>query len=193
MRTGRGRGWRWGERGPGIRFERGKSSFSPVHRGLEEKLPTPGKGPRSRPALILPAPGRGSAPRQGAGGRGPAPGSPGFREDREASSGQEARASREGTSCQGPGRPSFAKEVLPGPQGRRQEVGRRLALGCGRRVVRGRGRERGRATEVNQTEAATPPIPRGAPQPGPAAQHCQRRLGRPRAAWVSCVPSSVWS
>lgn len=191
MRTGRGRGWRWGERGPGIRFERGKSSFSPVHRGLEEKLPTPGKGPRSRPALILPAPGRGSAPRQGAGGRGPAPGSPGFREDREASSGQEARASREGTSCQGPGRPSFAKEVLPGPQGRRQEVGRRLALGCGRRVVRGRGRERGRATEVNQTEAATPPTPAGPQTPPPARSRVRRRSAASDASAVRARPGSA--
>ena len=144
-----------------------------------------------------------SAPRLGAGGRGPAPGSPGVGEDREASSGhrgQQARASREGTSCQGPGRPSFAKEGLPGPEGRRQEVGRRLALGCGRRVERGRGRAQGRAAEVNQTEAATPPILRGAPdasactQRGPAAQRCQRRLGCRLAAWVNRVPSSsVWS
>lgn len=189
----------WGEQSTGIRFERGRSS-SPQYMGAWGRShPPPGEGlVLGRPSSFQPRARRGeggmSAPKQGAGGRGPAPGSQGVREDREASSGQQARASREGTSCQGPGRPSFAKEVLPGPEGRRQEVGRRLALGCGRRVVRGRGRERGRAAEVNQTEAATPPIPRGAPQPGPAVQRCSRRLGSPRAAWVSRVPgSSIWS
>lgn len=42
-----------------------------------------------------------------------------------------AREGREGTSCQGLGLPGFAKEVLPGPEGRRQEVGRRLVQGRG--------------------------------------------------------------
>ena len=58
----------------------------------------------------------------------------GVREAREASSGRrgkQERAGREGTSCQGLGLPSFAKEVLPRPEGRRQEVGRRLVQGRG--------------------------------------------------------------
>lgn len=48
------------------------------------------------------------------------------------------RSGQEGTSCQGLGLPSFAKEVLPGSAGRGQEVGRRLVQGRGRRTVRGR-------------------------------------------------------
>lgn len=74
-----------------------------------------------------------------AGRRGPALRRPGVREDGVASGGHRGKqgragrggAGQEGTSCQGLGLPSFAKEVLPEPKGRGQEVGRRLMQGCG--------------------------------------------------------------
>lgn len=70
------------------------------------------------------------------------PGKPGVREVSEASSGRRGsrragRGRREGTSCQGLGLPGVAKEVLPGPERGRQEVGRRFVKGAARRPKAG--------------------------------------------------------
>ena len=134
----------------GSTFGRGRPSFPPVglfgRAGWSQKLPTPGRGANeARPHLSSHGRGGGEgwvcAPRgQAAEARRWGPRASARTEASSGHRGKQERAGREGTSCQGLGLPSFAKEVLPGPEGRRKEVCQRLVRGCGRRVARGRGR-----------------------------------------------------
>lgn len=77
-----------------------------------------------------------------------------------------AGAGREGASCQG--LPSFAKEVLPGPEGRGQEVGGRLTLGRGQpKAAEGRSREGG--AQGDGTERLSHPVSPASLTPQPAS------------------------
>lgn len=163
--------WSWGDRDQPL----GRAGLpSPQCVLGEQRLPTPGRGVNDAGPHL-------SSPRGGGGGRGrvphgrrggPALGSPGVCEDREASSGHrgnQERAGREVTSCPGLGLPSFAKEVLPGPEGRGQEVGRRLLRGRGQWVPRGRGGWGGRWWQGTRPRARPHPVspepPNFSPQP----------------------------
>lgn len=160
------RGWGW----------RGRYPFSPVYGGgggAEKGRQPPGEGWRNVP-LSSPA---------GLGGgqvaEGPAQPNPG--EGGEASSGhrgKQERAGREGTSCQGPGLPSFAKEVLPGLDGRGQEVGRRL--------VQGRGQREAAVGQVGEGAPISPESP--TPQP---ASPSREAAGRPTSASFKVLPFGV--
>lgn len=147
--------------------------------GVARSCPPAGRGVND-PGVHL------SSPRveAGAGREGPAPGSPGVREDREASSGHRGKEDREGRGGPGghflPGSAQFCKGSAARAGGRGQEVGGRLLLGRGRpKAAEGRTREGG--AQGNGTKRLSHPVSPASLTPQPAS-FFRDPAGRPTSA-----------